>query len=119
MYAVTNLQIVYKYAFQISSCEPLYGIIIAARKSNLFAESIKFSQKMSTQKRNARGVPFPLLFDIISKHSHHLVGDDVLDAAGVFFGKFEVCSELHKRLSKRLMPLVYALCLFSACVGKT
>ena len=56
--------------------------------------------------------------DKISEYAHHLVGDDVLDAAGVFFGKFEVCSELHKRLSKRLMPLVYVLCLFSAYIGK-
>ena len=42
----------------------MYGIIIAARKSNLFAESIKFSQKMSTQNKGTRAAflfPYSLI----------------------------------------------------------
>ena len=38
----------------------MYGIIIAARKSNLFAESIKFFQKMSTQKKERARRSFSL-----------------------------------------------------------
>lgn len=70
------------------------------------------------QKRNARGVPFSLLFDIIPEHFHHLVGDDVFHAAGVFFGKFGGCSHFHQHFCERLMPLVNALCLFSAASVK-
>ena len=42
----------------------MYGIIIAARKSNLFAESIKFSQKNVYTKKGTRAAflfPYSLI----------------------------------------------------------
>ena len=72
-----------------------------------------------TKKGTRAAFLFFLLFDITSKHFHHLVGDDVFHAAGVFFGKFGVCAHFHQHFCKRLMPLVNTFRLFSARVGET
>ena len=37
---------------------------------------------------------FFLLFNILPERFHHLIGDDVFHAAGVFFGKFGLAPSL-------------------------
>ena len=68
-----------------------------------------------TKKGTRTAFLFFLLFNILPERFHHLIGDDVFHAAGVFFGKFGLCSEP----CKRLMPFENALCPFSVCVGET
>ena len=42
----------------------------------------------------------------------------MFDAAGVFFGKFLPCTQLHKRFCERLVPFVYSFRLLPSRIGE-